>query len=496
MSKVFIFGIDGMDKGMLIRYKAQLPNFSTLIDASPNITLRSVHPPDSHTAWASIYTGLNPAQHGVLDFVDPLEKSRILSADEIDTSIIKKKTFWDIAGNQGKKVCIVFPHLGYPPWEVNGIMISRSSSKEDILTYPEDVGRKYDMGGLNVLKGFPKKNELDEYISKAKALIDNEYEFSTKLMEDTKWDLFFTYSSSLDWIEHHFWSYYEDECENKYKNVILDFYKEYDRILGGYLNKLNFEETTAIVLSDHGHGMRPFKVVNLNEVLRQKGFLKSRIKGKKISDPLFLFEKLKKFLMNFVVKYNLGNVAQRFLVLFPQGRRIYTAPVSINWKDTITYISDLSGIKAYSYGGIKVIREKLGDMDYEELREKLIKELSALKNTDTGEELFKWIKKREDLYEGEFINKYPDLIFDLKEGYGAGWGLYEDLITDAPSSNLVPGSHKIDTTVFLCSNLNKECVRENMTLMDIAPTVLDISEVNGEFDFGGKSIFKHKYVSR
>jgi predicted AlkP superfamily phosphohydrolase/phosphomutase len=492
MSKVFIFGIDGLDKDMLIKYKNQLPNFSTLIDTSPNVTLESVHPPDSHTAWASIYTGLNPAQHGMLDFVDPLEKSKILAAGEIDNSIIRRKTFWDIAGDQGIKVCIVFPHLGYPPWEVNGIMISRSSMKDDILSYPETIMRKYEANSLNVLKVFPKRNKLDEYILKANLLIDNEYKFSTELMEDVEWDLFFTYSSTLDWIEHYFWGYYADDSENKYKTVILDFYKEYDRVLGGYRKKLNFAETTVIVLSDHGHGMRPLKVVNLNEVLRQKGFLRSRIKEKKISDPLFLFEKLKKFAVHIIVKYGLGGIAQKIIVVFPMGRRIYTAPISINWKDTIAYVSDLSGIKAYSYGGIKIVRENLDEEDYEELRDKLIEEILSLKNPDSGEKFFRWIKKREDLYQGEFINKYPDIIFDLKEGYGAGWSLYEDLITDAPTSNLVPGSHKIDTTVFLCSGSSKEFGRECMMLIDIAPTVLDILGIKENFRFDGRSILANR----
>lgn len=477
--KTFVFGIDGLDKKILVKYKHELPHFKALIDSMPDITLKSVHPPDSHTAWASIYTGLNPAQHGIVDFVDPLEKTKILSEGDIDNTVIKGKTFWDILSNQGKKVCIVFPHLGYPTWEVNGVMVGRSSFKDDISTYPTHLRDKYDFSGLNVMKGFPEKNQLDNYISQAKKLINNECKFTIQLMNDNEWDLTFTYSSTLDWIEHYFWSYFEDSQNHKYKNTILDFYKEYDHIVGLYLNKLNTSTTRIIILSDHGHGMRPKKVVNLNEVLRQKGFLKSKIKTKKISDPLYLFEKIKKYAINFIVGNNLGNIAQKILISFPQSRKIYTSPISINWKDTIAYLSDLSGIKAYSYGGIKINTKNLGNMNYDDLCSKLIIELSALKNPDNGEELFKWVKRREHLYEGQFINKYPDIIFDLKEGYGAGWDMYEDLITDAPTSNLVPGSHKIDTAVFLCLSSNEKYVRDNPTLMDIALIILDNFKTNG-----------------
>jgi len=471
--KTFAFGIDGLDKKFLNKYKNELPNFSNMLDTSPDTTLNSVHPPDSHTAWASIYTGLNPAQHGIVDFVDPLEKNKILAEGDIDNSVIKGMTFWDVLSKKGKKVCVVFPHLGYPAWGVEGVMVGRSSFKDDISIYPAHFKDKYDFSDLNVLKGFPQKNQLDDYISQAKKLIHAECKFTIQLMKDNEWDLTYTYSSALDWIEHYFWNYFEEGYDEKYKNVILDFYKEYDSIVGLYMNELDATTSRLMIFSDHGHGMRPKKVVNINEVLRQKGYLKSKIKTNNISSPLYLFEKIKKHAVINIVKYNLGNTAQKIMKIVPQCRDVYTSPVSINWKDTIAYISDLSGIKAYSYGGIKIARDNLNGLDYEQLRQKIISDMLKLKDPNTNELLFKWIKKSEDLYTGEFIDKYPDLIFDLNEGYGAGWQTHEDLIVDAPASSLVPGSHKIDTAVFLCLSSNEKYIRDNLTLMDIGLIILD-----------------------
>lgn len=472
--KTFIFGIDGLDKSILIKYKDDLPNFSAIFEKSPDTTLRSVYPPDSHTAWASIYTGQNPAQHGIIDFVDPLEKTKILSEGDIDNSAIKGNTFWDILGNRGKKVCIVFPHLGYPAWKVNGVMVGRSSFKDDISIYPECLKDKYDFSGLGVLKGFPEKSDLDDYILQAKELIRREYKFTTLLMRDIDWDLAFAYSPTIDWIEHYFWNYFEGDDGNKYKNVILDFYKEYDHILGLYSEQL--KDVRMIILSDHGHGARPKNVVNLNEVLRQKGFLKSNIKINRVYDPFYLYEKIKINVVDLVVTFNLGKIAQKVLVKFPRFRKIYTSPISINWKDSLAYISDLSGIKAYSYGGIRIVRNNINTKDYEELRDRLIKDLLILRDPKTNEGLFKWIKKREDLYHGQFIDKYPDLIFDLRDGYGAGWNLCSNLVTNASSSNLVPGSHKIDTAVLLITNLDKKLIIQDVTLMDIALIIIDVLE--------------------
>jgi len=80
--KILIIGIDSMDSELVHKFIEDLPNIRRLMENSPNIKFEGVFPPDSPTSWASIYTGLNPAKHGVLLFVDPLEKTGKLLKDE------------------------------------------------------------------------------------------------------------------------------------------------------------------------------------------------------------------------------------------------------------------------------------------------------------------------------------------------------------------------------------------------------------------------------
>jgi len=68
-----------------------------------SLKLQTVFPPDSDTSWASIYTGMNPAEHGVLQFIDPLEKAHKYLSEEIDNTTIRGKAYWDVAGKYGKK---------------------------------------------------------------------------------------------------------------------------------------------------------------------------------------------------------------------------------------------------------------------------------------------------------------------------------------------------------------------------------------------------------
>ncbi len=458
MSKLFIFGIDALDYNLLLNYLEDMPNFKKLIAQGQLIRSNSVFPPDSDTAWSTIYTGLSPAEHGVVNFVDPLNKSTKYLTQETENVALKGKTFWDIAGQQGKKVIVLFPHVGFPPWKVNGIMISRSSLEDKVLVYPENKKIDFYLNKVNIIKGFPGgKKELKKFIKKHHDLISNEQDLALKLLNTEEWDLFFVYSSSLDVVKHFVWKYCDESDpsypgENELKSTIKDLYLIYDVILGKYLEKLP-ADTSVIVLSDHGHAGRPLKLFNINEYLQRKGYLftiKSKNRGN-----LEIIEKIKRGMLNIIGKYELGKYASKILKIFPGFRKIYTSPLMIDWDKTIAYTSDLSGIKAYTYGGIIINRHKINNEQYDNIRKQIISTLFELKAPTSDSQLFEWVKKREDLYKGEFINKYPDIVFNLNNGYGAGWEVNGDLFSKSATQNIVPGSHNASTGVFISSNIKR-----------------------------------------
>ena len=94
------------------------------------------------------------------------------------------------------------------------------------------------------------------------------------------------------------------------------------------------------------------------------------------------------------------------------------------------------------------------------------------------------------MYSGDYIDKYPDILFRLKDEYGVGWEIGKGLVSPEPIHDIQPGSHKGETPVLLISNCNRECVKRDATLMDIAPTLLHLLGLKGEFGFEGKSILR------
>ena len=489
-AKIVIIGIDAMDKELVSRFEDQLPNIRKLKNSGKSIKLNSVTPPDSDTAWATIYTGLNPAQHGIVQYVDPLEKSVSYVAKDIDNHPIKGKTFWDIASEAGKKVCVLTPHIGYPVWAVNGVMVARSSIEDNVDSFPKDFRANIDLASLNVPKGMPGKR-LGEYKRKNEELLDSQGKLFLEMLERDDWDLFFVYTSVLDMVKHYFWNMYDETDpsypgKNEFQDVIKDFYILHDQMVGKIMEKA--KGATLILLSDHGHGMRPVRVLNVNELLRQKGYLILKDKGidKSVS---VITDKIKGTALSVVSKFGLGTLASKMLKLMPWAKRLYTSPLAIDWEKTVAFATNLSGIKAYSYSGIAINKDNLNHLDYEEVRQNIITELSSLLDSSTNQPYVKWIKCREDMYSGPYLEKYPDIVFELHYGLGVGLTANNELMGKSNSHHLVPGSHRSDTAVFYMSGQEKEIKNTELDLIDVAPTILDCLGLEIPPWVEGESIF-------
>ncbi len=117
MKKLLLLGIDSLAPELLVKFEDDLPNFTKLRKLSPPMNLTSIFPVDSIPAWVSIYTGWNPARHGIVKTFDIFD-SDLGDILNINTNVFKGRTFWDYTSSCGKKVCVLFPLLGFPPWEV------------------------------------------------------------------------------------------------------------------------------------------------------------------------------------------------------------------------------------------------------------------------------------------------------------------------------------------------------------------------------------------
>lgn len=500
MDKILIIGIDSLDPHVLLKYKKELPNFSKLIKESPTLISKSVFPVDTIPAWMSVYTGLHPGNHGVLYAYDVFDPN-LSDLKKLDINYIKGKTFWDYAGQNGYKPVIVFPQLMYPTWDINGIMISKSpidnrvnwmKTEIDLDCFPESIKDKYEIPDKleNLWGGFPGNDKLEQWANIGKDVICRETDIGMNLCKNEKCNLFFIYYNLLDIIQHRLWRFF-DENDPSYpgktslNRIILDYYILFDRIIGNFME--NFPDVILIVMSDHGHKSRPINTVNLNEYLRANGYLELNKKN------ILAINMIKKSILRTVNKLKLEHVLIKLVTknkaATKMGKSVYSSAGLIDMNKSNAYLSNFAGIKSYPHGGIEINKKIVSDSEFEKIREELILGLSGLKMD--GMPLIKWIKKNDDLYPGDFNKKiYPDIVFELADGYGVGWDLNSNFYGKAYDHNVASGGHAKDAT-FLIKNAGKVVKKNDLNLVDVAPSILDLLGIERrKINFDGVSIFE------
>ncbi len=473
MSKVALIGIDGLDPYLLGKWRDSLPNMSALYNDVNDIIVESTFPPDSICAWASIYTGENPAEHGLIESIDYLS-SRKSQNNENRSALFQGKTFWDIAGRNGKTVCIINPFIAYPAWKVNGIMISGPVFEGGVTSvYPFNILDGYDFPPLGGMVDFPEEKDLGDFISNARELTEKLAEVSLQMYRDYDSDIYFLTFLTLDRIKHFIWRFTDQNDiyypgENPYENVIKDFYVLFDKIIGDFMESMS-DDTSLMVISDHGHRRRCQQCLNLNEILRQKGYLKTTGNGASGAVKK-LIEKTKVFAVGSLSRFGLQDWIYKIAKFVPNHKALKKSTYLIDREASSVILSDLCGTNPY--GGFDI--KSASKDEYEVLREKIIRDLLDINKT-YSKDIVKWVKKRELVYHGKFEERLPNVMFELHEDYGVGMDLFSSIITENYTHRKISGGHKREAVLLLDSNKGQiRSMKRPETVVGIKDYILEI----------------------
>jgi len=449
IGRVILIGFDGMDFDLTTELIAQghLPNLKKLADAGGFSPLLSVFPPDSIPAWITAFTGIDPSNHGILEHINYLLDD--VEDCAIDTSVFHEKTFWDRIGNEAnKKVCVVNPFMAYPVWPVNGVMVSGPVFVEGEIQCSDDEYTK----GLKIpdsiggITNFPNKSNMKPYYDDMVKDTQEQVDFGIDLLKNNKIDFFFQTIVTTDRVQHHYWRYCDKNDPtypgpSEIDTTVTDFFKLTDNIVGQFLDELN-DNDVLLIMSDHGHGMRCTHCFNTNEYLRQKGYLKSASGKKKFSKKILL-EIAKNKVLKFMHDNNLEDYISVIAKFVPNAKALKKGSHITNYKGSMAYGSDFAGTNPF--GGICINKEHVDN--YDEFRDKLMAELKEIEHE--GKKIFTWVKKREELYTGKLIERYPDILYEMLPQYGSGFSLHTDLITINPTHKKISGGHKKNGIFFI-----------------------------------------------
>ncbi len=499
-SKVLVIGLDGATLDLLGPWMRDglLPCLSTFQTDGMTTTLESVVPPQTASGWSSLITGKNPGRHGIFGFVKRDPKSYDLLP--ISASDRKSLDLWEILNSFGKKVGVLGVPVTYPVRKVDGFLISGLLTPYGVSDYyyPEGLIDELvaNVGSFNppytVFGG-----KEDVFLEKLYDSTENHAEVTKYLMQKKEWNFFMTVFYGTDKVQHTFWQYLDPNnprCDpkkrEKYKDAILRYYQRLDEIVSDII-RLTDDETTTFIVSDHG--AEPlFKWVHPNVFLTKEGLLKIR-RGIVEQTRYLLFRmgltpsnalKLVLAMNALHFRKRLGKKRTRRLMV-----TLFTSLKDVDWTKS----------KAYSIGGWGRIFINLKGRDpegivepgkqYETVRSDIIRRLESLVDPKTGEKLCtqSQIFKKEDIYNGPYIEEAPDIVFQLRPGYLSFPG-YEfgsnSLVSDLRGWS---AGHAMNGILMMKGrNVKKGAQVADAKMIDVAPTVLAMMGLPLPADMDGR----------
>lgn len=282
-TKVLIVGLDGASPKIINQLAEQgdLPYLRALFSRAPLQPLESVPPYATPAAWSTIYTGLPPASHGILDFVDWSNSSMPLA----DSASLRAKPIWQRLSEQGKRVAMIAFPLTYPPPVVNGVMVSGLPAPHRSVTWTHPA--EFD-AEIKAIRDFTPDPEMtsptvnpEESITRLERHLQTVTQASLTAHQryggQGIWDLFGAQFQALDAFQHMFWAWIDPDDRRhtaiplRQRQRARAFFHVLDECIQRLVEALAPEH--IVLLSDHGFGPA-YEAVCLNHILLANGLLK------------------------------------------------------------------------------------------------------------------------------------------------------------------------------------------------------------------------------
>jgi predicted AlkP superfamily phosphohydrolase/phosphomutase len=343
------------------------------------------------------------------------------------------------------------------------------------ISHPEDFSKKLaDSIGLYRTIGWAEATwplndgRMDEatFLYDAERAFDDREKIFFERMKTDDWDLFVAAIETTDRVSHMMWRLidpkhpmYDAALAARHGGSIERVYRRADDLVGRIQAKLP-PDALFIVMSDHGfHSFR--RGVNLNTWLVQNGYQ--------------VFQ---------------GQESRQLKLADLFGRGKFWE--GVDWSKTRAYAVGLGQIYFNLRG-----REGQGIVsagaEYKALQDEIAGKLVQLKDPDTGEPVMRAVYRRDDIYQGDYLQYAPDLQVGFNDGYRVGWqdtmgGITRSVVEN--NNRKWSGDHcatatEISGGVFFS---NRKIANPSPSIMDLAPTILKTLGVPLPADLDGKPL--------
>jgi predicted AlkP superfamily phosphohydrolase/phosphomutase len=494
-NKVLIIGLDGGTFDFLDPFMEQgvMPRLGRIREEGCSGVLESSIPPFTIAAWPSFYTGLNPGKHGVISFhrrrlgeVHPERKGEL-----VNSSHVQGERLWEALSATGKKVGVINVPMTYPPTPVNGFLISGmlTPPKAPVYTYPAELAHdlndyQIELTGLHHEGAFFRPTDLErskETVEAIQRMAKQRTATSLRLMREREWDFFMVVFTSTDRLCHLFWDYLEETDDGKELNpeiqaALMTFYEQLDQHIGALIDQAG-DQTTVLMMSDHGFGPGVKRRVFVNRWLEDLGLLQRHSTPGRRGNFKRLFGLLR----------NSRTVRQGVQGLLPasvrekmlQATREHVA-AAIDWSRTRASFSPVySSVIGIEINLIGAKQDGIvsPDGEYEALRQQIMEAAGDLVDPATGDRIVKQVYRREDIYCGPLTEAMPDIMMVFDPLYGALPSLQSQKIVQPMPPMAWVGEHRFNGIFFAWGpNVRPGRLSRPAQITDVMPTTLYLME--------------------
>jgi predicted AlkP superfamily phosphohydrolase/phosphomutase len=418
----------------------RLPHLARWMNEGAWSALPSVVPPVTFPAWSSFATGLHPGGHGIFDFThkEPgAYRVRFTNAsDRAGRSVFRR------ISDAGGRVLVLGLPATFPPEPVSGLLVSGFDAPVSTGTDARSASDPGLYRAIAARAGPWMRPDLDESardegfheraVETLLSRIDRKERFALTALETLRErdgarpDLVMVVFSESDTVGHHYWRdhdrhspRHDPEAGAARRDAVARVYARLDAACGA-IRRAYGHDARCVVLSDHGMGGAARRIVHLNRFLEERGLLVRR--------PGRPVDRWARAARDAALRWLPAALAQ---ALFRRARAAAARVESqarfggFDWSRTRAFSEEantLPGIWINLRG--REARGCVAAADYEKLRDEVIAALEGWRLPDDGGggtgPVVRRAWRREELYEGPFVDRAPDIVVELAldEGYG------------------------------------------------------------------------------
>jgi predicted AlkP superfamily phosphohydrolase/phosphomutase len=428
MGRLIIIGLDGASLGLVRAWAAEghLPTLAGLLKHGASGPLRSTIPPYTAQAWTTMVTGVNAGRHRLFDFWErDLETYgfRLTNA-----GFRAAPALWTVLSQRERRVVVVNVPMTFPPEPVNGVLVSGwdTPGLGSAFTHPPDVreelpqalGRPYvivpgDWRWMRQRRPERARAELLDEVTVRFAAVRH-------LLRTREWDMGMFVVGATDGAAHFFWQLHDPThpahdptLAARLGDVLLQVYRCVDEQLGLLLDEIG--DVPLLIVSDHGSGRRELRAIHLNLWLACHGWLHFAAAGHNGQRWITAaVTRLKDAAYTLLPHQQLNRLRRLWPDRWRGRLSRHELFAGVDWARTRAFSEERRGNIWINLRG----REPQGIVapgaEYEALRDDIAAALEGVRDSASGEPLVKRVWRREELFDGPYADRIPDLLAEIE----------------------------------------------------------------------------------